>query len=472
VKDQEIDKKELFERVPAGKAVFTMAVPTIISQLINLLYNMVDTFFIGRTGNSYMMAAVTVSFPLYMLTIAFSNLFGIGGGSEMARLIGKNRDDRAKKVCAYAIAGTVVLAAAYAALVGIFETPLLYLLGASARTIGFARQYTNTVVICGSVPIILSLVLAHLLRNVGYSRQAGFGLSAGGVLNMILDPLFMFVLLPDGMEVFGAAFATLLSNLFSLVYFIVVLARLKNDAPIDFRLRAAKETTKEERRELYAVGIPSSILTGLFDLANVFLNSLMASHGDLEVAAIGIVMKIERLPNAINIGICQGMLPIVAYNFSSGNHDRMEHVIRITRKAGLIVSVVSMVLFQILAGPFVGLFLATGGSSAGEAARTLAYATMFLRIRCIASPFQFLNYSTSFSMQGIGDGRDTLIHASARELLFYIPFMYILNALFGVPGLASALIPGELCGAVLAQILLGRYLKKHRSAGRNEIPAE
>ncbi len=461
--NQAIEKKELFEKLPAGKAVFTMAVPTIISQLINLLYNMVDTFFIGRTGNSYMIAAVTVSFPLYMLTVAFSNLFGIGGGSEMARLIGKNKEDRAKKVCARAIAGAAVLAAAYAAVVGIFETPILHLLGASGQTIGFARQYTNTVVICGSVPIILSLVFAHLLRNVGYSKQAGFGLSVGGILNMILDPLFMFVLLPEGMEVFGAALATLLSNIFSFIYFIVIFVRLKEDAPIDFRIQTAWETTKEERRELYAVGIPSSILTGLFDLANIFLNSLMASHGDLAVAAIGIVMKIERVPNAINIGICQGMLPIVAYNFSSGNHDRMEEVIRITRRSGLIVSVVSMILFQIFAGPFVGLFLATGGTTAEEAVRTLTYATMFLRIRCIASPFQFLNYSTSFTMQGIGDGRDTLIHASARELLFYIPFMYILNGAAGVPGLASALIPGEICGAVLAQILLSRFLKNHRN---------
>ena len=443
---QEIDKKELFERVPAGRAVFTMAIPTIISQLINLLYNMVDTFFIGRTGNSYMMAAVTVSFPLYMLTIAFSNLFGIGGGSEMARLIGKNQDKRARKVCAYAV------------LVAVFETPLLNLLGASERTMGFARQYTNTVVVCGSVPIILSLVLAHLLRNVGYSKQAGFGLSAGGVLNIILDPLFMFVIFPDGMEVFGAAFATLLSNLFSLIYFVVTIVRLRTVAPIDFRLRSARETTREERRELYAVGIPSSILTGLFDLANIFLNSLMASHGDLEVAAIGIVMKIERLPNAINIGICQGMLPIVAYNFSSGNHDRMKKVIRITRKAGLLVSLISMALFEILAGPFVSLFLDTGGSAAGEAAQTLAFATLFLRIRVLASPFQFLNYSTSFCMQGIGDGRGTLIHAFARELLFYIPFMYLLDGLFGVTGLATALIPGEACGALLAQVLLSRFL--------------
>ena len=195
----------------------------------------------------------------------------------------------------------------------------------------------------------------------------------------------------------------------------------------------------------------------------------MASHGDLAVAAIGIVMKIERVPNAINIGICQGMLPIVAYNFSSGNHDRMEEVIRITRRSGLIVSVVSMILFQIFAGPFVGLFLATGGTTAEEAVRTLTYATMFLRIRCIASPFQFLNYSTSFTMQGIGDGRDTLIHASARELLFYIPFMYILNGTAGVPGLASALIPGEICGAVLAQILLSRFLKNHRNLGTTAI---
>lgn len=454
-------KRELFEKMPVPKALATMAIPTIISQLINLIYNVVDTFFIGRTGNSYMMAGVTVSFTLFMLTVAFGNLFGIGGGSLMARLIGQHRDEDAQHVSAFAVYGCVLLSLAYGLFVYVFQTPLLTLLGASLYTMEYAKQYVLLVVVFGSLPTILSAVLAHLLRNVGYSRQASKGLSGGGLLNIILDPLFMFVLLPHGMEVFGAALATLLSNVIACIYLIIVFLRLSGKAPVSLRLSELHKVSGSQIRGLFSVGIPSAILTGLFDVANIFLNAQMAVHGDLQLAAIGIVMKIERLPNAINIGICQGMLPIVAYNFSSGNHTRMNAVIRCARKYGLLICFISMALFEIFGGGVTHIFLDTSGDSATDALATLAFATTFLRIRCLASPVQFLNYSSSYCMQGIGDGRDTMLHAVVRELVFYIPFMFILNRIFGEYGLAGALPVGEACGAAFALFLLTRYIRKH-----------
>ncbi|MGI5889183.1 MAG: MATE family efflux transporter [Oscillospiraceae bacterium] len=460
---KETDKKAIFETMAPGKALAAMAVPTIISQLINLIYNMVDTFFIGRTGNSYMIAAATISFPIYMMTIAFSNMFGIGGGSEMARLIGVHRQDRSVKVCSFSFYCTIALGILYSLVVFLFLDPILFALGASENTILYARQYVLCVIVAGSIPTILSTVLAHLLRNVGYSKQASIGLSAGGLLNIGLDPLFMFVILPKGMEVLGAAVATLISNVFSCIYFLIVFSSLRKKAPIGFRLKDAFQVTRQEVKELFSVGIPSAILTGLFDVGNMVLDSQMSGHGDLQLAAIGIVMKVERFPNAINIGICQGMLPIVAYNFASGNHPRMKAVIKVTMRTGLIISFASVVIFEIFAKPFVSVFLSTS-SGAAETATTLEFAEQFLRIRCLASPLQFLNYSSSYCMQGLGDGKDTLIHAVMRELVFYIPFMYILNSVFGLYGLVTALVAGELCGAVVGQSLLRRYLRKQTSA--------
>jgi multidrug efflux pump len=187
----------------------------------------------------------------------------------------------------------------------------------------------------------------------------------------------------------------------------------------------------------------------------------MAAHGDLELAAIGIVMKAERLPNAINIGICQGMLPLVAYNYASGNWERMEKFIHTARVCGLSIAAASFVLFEIFASGIVHVFLSTSGSNAADAAATIAFAAVFLRIRCAASIPQFLNYSTSFCMQAVGNGRGTLLHASARELLFYIPFMFLFNALFGTTGLASALVLGESCGAVFALLIQKSWNRKH-----------
>lgn len=454
-------KKELFESMPVPRAIATMAIPTIISQLINLIYNTVDTIFIGQTGDAYKTAAVTVAFTIFMMTVAFSNLFGIGGGSLIARLIGAKREDDAKKVSAFSFYCAIGIALLYSLLIGAFLDPILRLLGASEATIGYARQYVLVVVVAGNLPVILSQTIAHLLRNTGYSRQASIGLSGGGILNILLDPVFMFLLLPEGMEVLGAAIATLLANVAACVYLLLTFRRVSASAPLSFRPRDAKAIEKPEIKSLFSVGVPSAALTALFDTANIFLNSLMSIHGDLELAAIGIVMKAERLPNAINIGLCQGMLPIVAYNYSSGNRERMNTVIRSVRVYGLIIAAVSLVLFELFAAQVVRLFLSTSAGRVDDAVTTIGYATLFLQIRCVASISQFLNYHTSFCMQAVGNGRDTLIHSFCRELVFYIPFMYLLNALFGKVGLVCALIAGETCGAILALILFARWKRKH-----------
>lgn len=454
-------KQQLFETMPVPKALATMAVPTIISQLVNLIYNMVDTIYIGMTGDAYKTAAVTLAFTIFMMTVSFANLFGIGGGSLIARLIGTGRSRDAKRVSAFSFYASIAIALLYSLLIWAFMNPILDLLGASEATIGFARQYVWLVVILGDVPVILSMTCAHLLRNTGYSKQASIGLSSGGILNILLDPLFMFVLLPKGMEVFGAALATLLSNVVSCVYLVVVMWKVSSSSPLSIRPADALKIEKPELRQLFSVGVPSAVLTGLFDVANIFLNSLMASHGDLELAAIGIVMKAERLPNAINVGLCQGMLPLVAYNYASGNWARMNKVIRAARVTGLIVAVVSFALFEIFASPIVHLFLSTSVGNVADSTLTIGYAAVFLRLRCAASVPQFLNYSTSFCMQAVGDGRDTLLHASARQLVFYIPFMYLFNALFGANGLACALLVGETCGAIFAITLLARWKRKN-----------
>ena len=453
-------KKELFESVPVPKALAAMAVPTIISQLINLIYNMVDAFFIGRTGNPYMTASTTLTLTLVMLNVALSNLFGIGGGSLIARLMGAGRLDEAKKTSAFSVYGCIAVAAVYSLLIFIFMEPVLNFLGASETTFVYARNYTLLVVVAGSITAILSMTLSHLLRNAGYSSRASFGLSLGGVINMVLDPLFMFVILPRGNEVTGAALATLISNVIGCGYLIAAYMRASSSAPLSAGVKDAFSVSFENIRKLFSVGVPSAILTGLFDLANVCLNILSSAHGDIILAGMGIVMKIERLPNAVNIGICQGMLPIVAYNYASGDRTRMHETIKTARICGLAISAVSIAVLEIFAAPASGLFMASSGGA--DAALTVSYAAMFLRIRCTASPVQFINYHTSFCMQAMGEGKATMIHAAVRELVFYIPIMFILDLVFGEKGLASALPVGEFLGAVFALILLSRILQRRR----------
>ena len=457
------DKRALFESVPVTRAIWTMAIPTIISQLINLVYNTVDAIFIGQAGNAYMVAGVSLAFTVFMMTIAFANLFGIGGGSLIARLIGRREDGCAKAVSSFSFWGAVAIAALYTLLIWLFLEPILTFLGASDNTMLYAKQYVFCVIILGCIPLVLSLTTSHLLRNVGYATQASIGLSGGGILNIALDPLFMFVLLPRGNEVLGAAIATLLSNVCSCVYLLIVMARVSKNAPLSMNPARLKTIRKQDVSELFAVGIPSAILTGLFDVGNIFLNRLTAMHGDLEVAAMGIVMRAERLPNAVNIGLCQGMLPIVAYNYAAKNHERMRSVTRTARTMGLAVSLICVVLIEVFTEPIVEVFFSSNVGDPTAAAATLAFAVSFLNIRCLASPVQFLNYHSSYCLQAMGDGRGTLIHAICRILVFYVPMMYAFNAVFGMLGIVWALIASEALGAVVAIVLLRLWLRKQNA---------
>jgi len=449
-------KKELFETIPVSRAIRAMAIPTIISQLINLVYSIVDTFFIGRTGNSYMMAAVTVTFTLFMMNIAFSNLFGMGGGSLIARLSGKQDFANARKVASCSVYFSFGIAILYSMILGIFMDSILRFLGASDATLVYAKQYVFWVLVVGNIPMIMTISVAHLLRNTGYAKQASRGLCSGGILNMILDPILMFHILPQGNEVTGAALATLISNIATCLYMIITYAAVSKNAPLSLKIKDMLSVRKEDIKSLFAVGVPSSFLTLLFDIANIVLNILVASWGDLELAAIGIVMKAERLPNAINIAICQGMLPIVAYNYASGNKERMNSVIRTGRKYGIIVSSFSIVFFLIVASPVVKFFMSTSAGNAQEALITIGLGIVFLRVRCLASPLQFLNYHSSFCLQAMGKGKSTLLHATVRELVFYIPLMYMLNWGFGIYGLIAAIVIGEGLGGIFALWLLHR----------------
>ena len=455
-----LNKKEMFETMPVPRALLSMAAPTVISQLITLVYNMVDAFFIGQTGNSFMVASISLTLTLVIMLTSLSNLFGVGGGSLTARLMGIGQDEEAKHVSAFSVYGAIAVALLYSLLIGVFLDPLLFFLGASEATIGYARQYTLFVVVLGGGFSMLSMTMAHLLRNAGYSTQASMGLSLGGVLNMALDPLFMFVLLPRGNEVIGAALATMLSNIISCGYLLISVKKASHTASLSLSLNEARKVKRDSMKKVFAVGVPSAILTGLFDLANVCLNMLASAHSDMALAGLGIVMKVERVPNAVNIGICQGAMPIISYNYSSGNHQRMKRTVNTARLWGLIVSFTSIVLFEFFAGQVTRLFMNTSRGDMENALRTIAYATLFLRIRCCASPFQFLNYHASFSMQAMGNGKATMLHAFVRELVFYIPYMFLLDKLFGETGLACALVAGEFCGAMFALWLMRRAIKQ------------
>ena len=346
------NKRDLFEKMPVPKALAKLAIPTIISQLISMIYNLADTFFIGLAENSSMTAASSVAFTLLFMLNCIPNLFGVGGGSLISRLLGEKKEKDAARVSSFSFYCTMAVAAVYSVLILVFMDPILRLVGASGESIIYARQYAFWVVVIGGIPTALSMTMSHLLRSEGLAKHASIGLGLGGVLNIALDPLFMFVILNPGQEVLGAALATMLSNFIVLVFFIIVYFNIKKKSVISLNPKKFLPE-KSHIGMIFAVGIPSALGSFLACMSNMVINNLANGYehiyGDVPVAAIGIAKKIDMLPMNVGFGLCQGMMPLVAYNFASGDHNRMRAVSRTARNAAMVFAGVCVIVFQLLA---------------------------------------------------------------------------------------------------------------------------
>lgn len=452
---ESIKSQFIFEKMTVPKALATLAVPTVISQLITFLYNLADAYFIGRTGNAYMVAAVALVYPVFSMTAALANLFGVGGGSLISRLLGIKENLQAKKVCAFSLYASAAIAALFSFLIYIFLNPLLHLLGASPETMEYARQYMLYILVFGGVPTILSTTMAHLLRSIGYAKHASFGLILSAAFDFVFDPVFMFVIFPKGQEVVGCAVATMLSGVLAAAYFLVVFIKLKSKTVLCVAPTCGLPA-KKSIVSVCSVGLPSALTVLLYQIANVFLNAFMSGHGDHAVAALGIVLKAERLPLDISIGLCQGMLPLIAYSFSAKNYKRMDSVVNTARFAGLAIAAVSILLYEVFADNIIRIFISTSGGNAAEALRTVTQGTTFLRYRCLAAPFAFMNFHITYTLQAMGVGKTTLLLATLRQCFFYIPIMFVMNHVMGMHGLVMTQIISEISTLFIAFYVFNR----------------
>ena len=449
------NKRELFEKMPVPKALATLAIPTIISQLISMIYNLADTFFIGLAENSSMTAASSVAFTLLFMLNCIPNLFGVGGGSLISRLLGEKKSGDAARVSSFSFYCTLAMTAVYSLVIHAFADPILNLVGASEDSIVYAREYAFWVVVVGGIPASLSMTMSHLLRSEGLAKQASIGLGLGGLLNIALDPLFMFLIFEPGHEVLGAAVATMLSNCIVCIFFIAIYFKIRKKSVISLN---PKKFALEKKyiMMILAVGIPSALGTFLACMSNMVINNLAKGYkylyGDVPVAAIGIAKKIDMLPMNVGFGLCQGMMPLVAYNFASGDHKRMRAVSRTARNAAMVFAAVCVVVFQLLAHEIAVIF---NGDPA-----TAKMATKFLQILCLAVPFMLFNLHISFSFQAMGMGKQSLILSSLRQGAVNIPLLFIMNHFFGLDGIVWTQLISDVITGIISYIVYRRALNK------------
>lgn len=437
--------------MPVGKALLTMAVPSIVSQLITMIYNIADTFFIGLSNDPYKVAAASVVSILFFILTSLSNLFGVGGGSLVSRLLGEKREQDAKRVSVFSVYGALALALVYALVCFLFTEPLARLLGASDNTIGYATSYLFWVVVIGAVPSTVGMTISFLLRSAGYSKESGFGLALGGIANIILDPLFMFVILPAGNEVTGAALATMLSNVISLLYFLCIYYRLRGKTILSISPKYIR-IEKKLIGEIFAIGLPSAITGLLANLSHIIRNNLTSGYGDIELAAYGIVQKMDMLPLYIAMGLCQGMMPLVAYNYAAKNYPRMKSFARAAQNYGLIVAGICIAVFELFAPQLIWLFI--------KDEATIAFGKNFIRIACLAAPFIIINFQKIYCLQAMGKGKESLILGICRQGLFAIPITFIMNHFFQLYGVVTAQLISDGITVIVSTLIYRKVYNK------------
>ena len=441
MREKDRDREEIFRTMPVMRAILTLAVPTVISQLVTVVYNMADTFFIGRTGIPDQVAAANLCMPPFILLTGIANLFGIGGASLMARSLGMGDRERAAQAASFAIWTSAAVAAAYGVLVLAAGPLILPVIGANAGTYGLCRSYLFWTVTLGGVPTVWNAVLAHLVRAEGRAAQASLGMTMGAVLNMALDPLLISAL---GLQIRGAAIATLVSNLAAAGYFIVLILRGRETTVIRMHPRAFR-AGGGVAGEVLLVGFPGFMMCLMSTLSNAALNRLVSAYRNEAVAGIGIAKKIDMLSFGIANGISQGVLPLVAYNYAAGSGERLRRVIRETLALAVSVAAMSTALLFTCAQPLVRAFI--------DDAVTVEYGSYFQRVICLTGPCIAVTLTVIMILQAAGEKRRPAVLSLLRKGGLDIPLMLLMNAAAGVRGIVWATPLADI-GAMLAALLM------------------
>ena len=442
-------KTYLFEQMPIPKAVMQLSVPTVMGCLVMILYNLADTYFVGMLDNAEETAAVTFGATVILAFNAVTNLFGTGTSSLMSRALGVKDYDTFKKTSAFGFYAGLLFSVLFSVFAAVFNGPLLSLLGASGANIEPTKDYIFWTVICGAVPAITNVIMANLVRSEGNALHASIGTMSGCLLNIILDPFFI---LPFGlnMKAAGAGLATCISNTVACLYFFILLYVKKGKTNVSISLKDLKPN-RYIVKEVFLVGIPASIQNLLNVTGMTVMNNSMAVFGSEAVSAMGIAHKTTMIPMYVSMGISQGILPLVGYNFASGNKKRMSKTIVFATSIGMGIMVVATFGFWIGAGEIIGLFM--------ENALIVEYGKAFIRGLCLAQPFLSLDFTGVGVFQACGLGKTSLVFAILRKIVLEIPAMIVLNKLVPMYGLAYAQLVAEVILAIAAVIKLKKIMK-------------
>jgi multidrug efflux pump len=425
------------------KAILSLAIPTILGMIIQIFYNLTDTFFVGKLNDPFQVAAVSISFPIFMMLMSVSGMFGFGASSYVSRLLGQKDYLMAKKTSATAFYACMFTGVVVTFLGLLFISPILHLIGVTQETLIHANQYL-TVIFLGSVIIMTNFSLGMLLRSEGAAKIAMFGMFIGTGMNILLDPIFILVL---GYGVKGAAIATVIGQLIALLFYLHFYVRRKSLISVHWKYFSPQ---KEIFLEIFRVGIPASLNSFMMSIAQTLGNYVAAGYNDLVVAAFGINDRLFSMAIMLLIGLSEGTQPLIGYSYGARKIKRLNQIIKTAELIATGISVFFLIIFYLFAGQMIQVFI--------NNEEVIDYGVRIMRAFIIALPFAGIQFLIRVSFQALGKGKPALILALSRQGLFYIPLLFALNKFFGFSGFIYAQPISNVLTFILA-ILLFRRIK-------------
>lgn len=460
------DNTKVFADYSIPAAVRTLAVPSMLGMLINIVYNLADTFFVGQTGDANQVAAVSVTMPLFLLFIACGNLFGVGGCAFVSRSLGEGKKERVKTISSFCIYSAIALGLVMTVVFLVFKKQILYAVGASDITVGYASDYLKYVAL-GSPFIVTAVMAGNLVRGEGAAKESMFGSVIGQLTNIVLDPIFILnagdnlfgFKMPFGLGqgVAGAAIATVIGNIVTVVYFLIYFLRGKSIMSITPKRFSAKNGIA---KGVITVGMPATINNLLMSFSNILINVFLQAYGDDAVAAMGVAMKANMLVTMLQLGLAQGIQPLIGYCYGAGNFKRMKKSMGFSCVCNIILGTVVTIIYFIFTRQVVELFI--------DNENVVHYGVLMLRALMASGPVIGCMFVLNFSFQGMGKGVQSMILSLGRQGVIYFPLLIIMNKLVGLEGLIWSQAAADFA-CVLMSVIMFIFIMKGLNKKEKEL---
>lgn len=436
--------QKIFSEMPVKNAVFKMAVPSVVSSLVLVIYNMADTFFVGQTHNAFQVAAVSLTNPVFVMFMAFANLLGIGGSTAVSIFLGERKKVQAKRTASFCCYASIILGIVSGILIIIFMNPLLKVLGSSENTYQFSKDYLFYIAL-GAPFIFFANTFGHTVRGEGAASASMIGGMIGTVINIIFDPVFILIF---NMGTAGAAIATVLGNIFGCVYYIYYFKRKSHFLSINFKDfyflgKAARKTV--------TLGIPAGVNSALMSGSNIVLNNKLVSYGDAPVAAMGVAIKVYLLIVFIHMGIANGIQPLLGYCFGAKKKERFIKIFNFSGFLTILIGTVLTAVYIIFSSEIIEFFI--------NDREVIEYGKKMLIATSVSGPILGILFLCINSMQAVERPFPATLVSICRQGFIFIPLLYVLDKIFGLNGINFTQAAADYISIILSMILLKLSLK-------------